>query len=80
MEYIGPYPPSGTHRYVVTVYALRSPADEYPGDFDAGGNDIDEIEEKLDMAGGKSGNIMVIMSLQQRMFSLVMWMLTLVLW
>lgn len=57
-EYIGPYPPSGTHRYAVTVYALRSPADEYPGNFDAGGNDMDEIEEKLDMAGGEAGNIL----------------------
>jgi phosphatidylethanolamine-binding protein (PEBP) family uncharacterized protein len=34
-QYVGPYPPSGTHHYIVTVYALRSRPDNLPGRFDS---------------------------------------------
>ena len=56
-EYIGPYPPSGTHHYIITVYALKAPALAYPGNFDAAGNDMAEIEKELDLSADGSGNI-----------------------
>ena len=56
-EYIGPYPPSGTHHYIVTVYALKNPVRDLPGDFDARNPEISGIEALLDQAGGISGNI-----------------------
>lgn len=56
-EYKGPYPPAGTHTYQVIVYALEGQADSYPGNFDAGGNDLTDIEAGLDTADGSQGNI-----------------------
>ena len=56
-EYIGPYPPSGTHTYIVYVFALKTAADSYPGSFDAGNKGIGDIIAGLDKAGGKSGNL-----------------------
>lgn len=57
-EYIGPYPPSGTHHYNVYVYALKKHPDKEPDiAFDQGGNDIDAIAKTLDTADGTSGNI-----------------------
>ena len=38
-EYIGPYPPSGTHTYEIYVLALKGPAKELAGDFDAANPD-----------------------------------------
>lgn len=55
--YNGPYPPSGTHTYVVTVYALAAAPDEYKGVFDNPNPDLSVIENALDTANGKSGNI-----------------------
>lgn len=47
-EYIGPYPPSGTHNYVVAVFALSAPAQSLPGNFDsANGSGMEFIEEGL---------------------------------
>ena len=56
-EYIGPYPPSGTHTYIVYVFALKTAADSYPGSFDSENKGIEDIIAGLDRAGGKSGNI-----------------------
>jgi len=56
-EYIGPYPPSGTHRYIVTVYALKAAPDSIPGNFDSANTDTDDMEKALDISGGKPGNI-----------------------
>lgn len=55
--YVGPYPPSGTHTYVVTVYALAAAPDEYKGVFDNTNTDMSVIEKALDTANGKTGNI-----------------------
>lgn len=63
-QYVGSYPPSGTHRYIVTVYALAERPDSYPGNFDASNSDPNIIEEGLDQAGGKSGNILAVGSLE----------------
>ena len=57
-EYIGPYPPGGTHHYNVYVYALKKHPDKEPDiHFDQGGNDIDAIAGMLDVADGAEGNI-----------------------
>jgi len=56
-EYVGPYPPSGTHRYIVTVYALKAAPDTVPGNFDSSNSGTDKIEEALDTSGGSKGNI-----------------------
>lgn len=56
-EYIGPYPPSGTHRYIVTVYALKAEPDSIPGKFDSANVSTDNIEKVLDISDGKTGNI-----------------------
>lgn len=50
-DYIGPYPPSGTHTYVVYVFALQTRPETLPGSFDAAGNAIDDIRAQLDSTG-----------------------------
>lgn len=58
-KYIGPYPPSGQeHSYKIIVYALKSEADEYKGSFNSINRGIEPIEATLDVANGKSGNIL----------------------
>lgn len=54
-EYVGPYPPSGTHRYIVTVYALKAKPDSIPGNFDSSNASADKIEKALNISGGKDG-------------------------
>ena len=56
-DYVGPYPPSGTHTYVVYVYALLKHADHYAGKFDSMNKRMDQMEQEMDIAEGKSGNI-----------------------
>ena len=57
-EYIGPYPPSGTHTYEVYVLALKGPAKELAGDFDTANPDPDTLLSSADTAqDGNSGNI-----------------------
>lgn len=57
-EYIGPYPPGGVHEYEIIVYALKSTPDKYAGLFNAGNYLYDAVEEQLDTANGKRGNIL----------------------
>ncbi len=58
-RYIGPYPPSGTHDYVIYVYALRDEPKEYPGAVKSTGRDALTLGEILDMsANGESGNVL----------------------
>lgn len=57
-QYVGPYPPSGTHHYIVTVYALSSRPDNLPGRFDSSNRNPGIIVENLDTVNGKSGNIL----------------------
>ncbi len=47
--YVGPYPPSGTHRYIVTVYALKAKPDSIPGNFDSSNASADKIEKALNI-------------------------------
>lgn len=56
-QYIGPYPPQGTHTYVITVYALAAKPDSYSGAFDSPNLKIKKILNNLDTANGKPGNI-----------------------
>lgn len=57
-QYVGPYPPSGTHTYSVFVFALKGEMGAVPIFFDAGGNSINLIYQKLDIdKDGNSGNV-----------------------
>ncbi len=56
-DYVGPYPPSGTHTYVISVYALKDKPDSYGGTTDAANRKVDRIISGLDISGGKPGNI-----------------------
>jgi phosphatidylethanolamine-binding protein (PEBP) family uncharacterized protein len=58
-SYQGPYPPSGTHTYEVTVYALKAAPDALPGTFDAAGNSPEDLFAGMDTAGGSRGNVIV---------------------
>ncbi len=58
-SYKGPYPPSGTHTYEVTVFALKAAPDALPGSFDAGGNPFEDLYAGMDTAGGDRGNVIV---------------------
>lgn len=58
-QYIGPYPPSGTHTYSVFVFALANEPGKVPFMFNAGGNSIDQIYQKLDAdVDGNTGNVL----------------------
>lgn len=57
-EYIGPYPPGGTHTYSIHLYALKKHFDaDGPCSFNGGGNDMDAIVRAWDTADGQPGNI-----------------------
>lgn len=46
-KYIGPYPPGGTHHYIIYVYALKEPRNVTSARFDQGSNNIDLIQDEL---------------------------------
>lgn len=57
-EYVGPYPPSGTHNYTVYVVALRNKPGEVKVRFDSFGNKLEKFIEALDVdADGATGNV-----------------------
>ncbi|MBO4494637.1 MAG: hypothetical protein J5752_02140 [Clostridiales bacterium] len=57
-QYVGPYPPWGTHTYSVFVFALKGESGEVPFEFDGGGNDINKIYAALDVdKDGNAGNV-----------------------
>lgn len=57
-NYIGPYPPSGTHDYVVYVLALRSAPYQMRGILDSSSADTNILFAPLDLnESGDSGNI-----------------------
>lgn len=58
-QYVGPYPSPGvTHTYSVFVFALKGESGKVPLSFDAGGNSIDLIWQKLDTdKDGNRGNV-----------------------
>ena len=58
-QYVGPYPPSGTHTYSVFVFALKDEPGKVKLSFDAGGNSIDQIYGSLDKdTDGNEGNVL----------------------
>ncbi|MBQ8527361.1 MAG: hypothetical protein IJ429_02705 [Lachnospiraceae bacterium] len=57
-EYVGPYPPGGTHTYEIYVVALRQPLETIGGTLDRSDNDFMKNIVELDVsADGTSGNI-----------------------
>lgn len=57
-DYVGPYPPEGTHTYEVFVFAMKQPADEYKGMFNSSNTSLDDMFASVDTAGGERGNIL----------------------
>ena len=57
-EYVGPYPPSGTHEYTVYVFALKAAPDSFPGRFDARNKNFGAIADTLNVSGGAAGNLL----------------------
>lgn len=57
-KYVGPYPPEGTHTYVVYVVALKGESSPVKVFFDEGGNSIDKIISGLDNSSdNEEGNV-----------------------
>jgi hypothetical protein len=54
--YVGPLPPSGTHNYQITVYAMKEQPQLYEGELKEK-SDIDAIESSLDEVDGVQGNV-----------------------
>ncbi len=54
-EYVGPYPPSGTHDYVVYVIALKESVSSIGGSFDSANADFAAIAKELN---SDTGNIL----------------------
>ena len=51
-EYVGPYPPSGTHDYEIRVYALKESVTEDKSKFDSSNYGFDDMVKALDGDGG----------------------------
>ncbi|WP_081850001.1 leucine-rich repeat protein [Ruminococcus sp. HUN007] len=57
-EYVGPYPPSGTHTYQIYVFALKDPVSSMQGNFDDENAGIETLAKSLDKtSSGEVGNI-----------------------
>lgn len=57
-EYIGPYPPGGTHSYDIYVFALRQPVERVKGTFNTANAIFYDNAMELDIADdGSTGNI-----------------------
>ena len=57
-EYVGPYPPSGTHTYDIYVVALKTPLEKFQGKFDASNAKFEEYLLALDTDDdGNTGNV-----------------------
>ncbi|MBQ9907223.1 MAG: hypothetical protein IJM46_10685 [Oscillospiraceae bacterium] len=60
-EYVGPYPPSGTHSYEVFIFAVREIPAELAGKFDAANPDASPVLESVNRAAdGSAGNILAL--------------------
>lgn len=57
-EYVGPYPPSGTHTYEIYVFALKDAVKTMQGNFDDENAGIETLAKSLDKtSSGSVGNI-----------------------
>lgn len=57
-SYIGPYPPSGTHDYVIYVFALRENPESIKGAFDSSNVSLAKMFTPLDInESGDTGNV-----------------------
>ena len=56
-EYVGPYPPSGTHNYEIRVYALKEAVTESTSTFDSSNAGFDKMVAALDQNSSGSGNV-----------------------
>ena len=57
-EYVGPYPPSGTHTYEIYVFALKESVSSMQGNFDDENAGITTLAKSLDKtSSGAVGNI-----------------------
>lgn len=57
-EYVGPYPPGGTHEYEIYVFALKEPVERAKGAFNSSNLRFKENAMALDsVTEGASGNI-----------------------
>lgn len=60
-EYVGPYPPSGTHEYQIYVIALKQPVSKVYGSFDKGNLMFEDNKYNCDTTDdGQAGNIVAI--------------------
>ena len=57
-EYVGPYPPSGTHEYEIRVYALKEAAEEDQSRFDSGNSKFEQVIAELDQNSSGAGNVL----------------------
>ena len=57
-EYVGPYPPSGTHEYEIRVYALKEAAEEDQSRFDSGNSKFEQSIAGLDQNSSGAGNVL----------------------
>lgn len=57
-EYVGPYPPSGTHDYEIRVFALKEPVTEDTSQFDASNRGFNQMTASLDQGSSGSGNVL----------------------
>lgn len=57
-EYVGPYPPSGTHEYEIRVYALKEAAEEDQSRFDSGNSKFEQFIAALDQNSSGAGNVL----------------------
>ena len=51
-EYVGPYPPSGTHDYEIYVIAVKEGLDTIGGDFDAANIGFEDVLKALNVPAG----------------------------
>lgn len=61
-QYVGPYPPGGTHTYTVYVFALKDlSASKEIGNFDNSGYKVENIAGELDISvNSEEGNIIAV--------------------
>lgn len=57
-EYIGPYPPEGTHDYEIRVFALKEPVTETQTRFDNSNDGFDRMVSALDKTDSGKGNVL----------------------